>query len=71
MNACLYCDAVLAAFKAYCDPTCEGLFGIAETNECTQCQNSVRQVGFTRDGRPVLGCPSCGESYDVPIAEVA
>ena len=70
MNACLYCEDPLAAFRAFCSSTCEGLFGIAEPNECSPCMESYRLVGYTRDGRPVMGCPSCGESYDVPAREV-
>jgi hypothetical protein len=71
VNACLYCETVLQPFQAFCDPTCEGLFGIAETNECTPCREDYRVVGFTRDGRPVMGCRACGESYEVPRLEVA
>lgn len=71
MNACLYCEEPLAAFKAFCNSTCEGLFGTAETNECSPCQESIRHVGFTRDGRPGMGCPTCGESYEVLPAGVA
>ncbi|MFA5861597.1 MAG: hypothetical protein WDA16_07870 [Candidatus Thermoplasmatota archaeon] len=66
MNECLYCGAKVQTFQAFCDSTCEGLFGVAETNECAQCREDYRLVGFTRDGRPVMGCKECGESYDVP-----
>ena len=55
-------------FQAFCDSTCEELFGIAETNECAQCREDYRVVGFTRDGRSVMGCRECGESYEVPVA---
>ena len=71
MNACLYCEAALPAFRAFCGSTCEGLFGIAETNECSPCGEAYRVVGYTRDGRPVMGCRECGESYDVPALGVA
>ena len=71
MNACLYCEAPLAAFRAFCGSTCEGLFGIAESNECSACQEEYRVVGYTRDGRPVVGCRACGESWDVPAVGVA
>lgn len=71
MNACLYCEARTPAFKAFCDSTCEGLFGIAETNECAQCQEGYRVAGYTPDGRPIMSCCACGESYEVPAAGVA
>ena len=65
MNACLYCQAEIGAFKAFCTSTCEGLFGIAETNECRTCQEDYRVVAFTTDGRPIMGCRECGESYEI------
>ena len=68
MNACLYCEGQVQTFQAFCDSTCEELFGIAETNECAQCREDYRVVGFTRDGRSVMGCRECGESYEVPVA---
>ena len=71
MNACLYCEAALPAFRAFCSSTCEGLFGIAETNECSPCQESLRVVGYTPEGGPILGCPACGESVNVPALGVA
>ena len=71
MNECLYCTDHVPAFQAFCNAACEGLFAIAETNECTPCMESYRLVGYTKDGRPVMGCLACGESYDVPAREVA
>ena len=71
MNACLYCEGRIAAFKTFCDSTCEGLFGIAETNECNACREDYRVVGYTPDGRPIVGCRACGESYEVRAAGVA
>ena len=71
MNACLYCEARVPAFKAFRDSTCEGLFGIAETNECRTCQEDLRVTGYTREGRPILGCGSCNESFEVVAPEVA
>lgn len=72
MNACLYCETRIQTFQAFCDSTCEGLFGIAETNECNACREDYRVVGCTRDGRPVMGCRECGESYEVAaVAGVA
>ncbi len=65
MNACLYCEAELPPFKAFCNSTCEGLFGIAEPHECAVCRENYRVVGCTRDGRPVMGCQTCGESFEV------
>lgn len=71
MNACLYCEAKLPAFKAFCGSTCEGLFGIADTNECATCREDMHVVGFTPRGRPMLGCGECGESFEVVAPEVA
>ena len=71
MNQCLYCTDHVPAFSAFCNATCEGLFAIAEANECSLCQEDYRVVGFTRNGRPVMGCRACGESYEVAAAGVA
>lgn len=71
MNACLYCEARLPPFTAFCDSTCSGLFGVAETAECGTCQADLRVGEFTRAGRPILGCPECGECFEVVAPEVA
>ncbi|HET6405687.1 MAG TPA: hypothetical protein VFH78_13680 [Candidatus Thermoplasmatota archaeon] len=71
MNACLYCEARLPAFTAFCDSTCAGLFGVAETNGCPTCQADLRVTEFTPAGRPILGCAECGESFEVVAPEVA
>lgn len=71
MNACLYCEARLPPFKAFCDSTCQGLFGVSEAHECQTCQADLRVTEYTRSGRPILGCPECGESFEVVAAEVS
>lgn len=69
MNACLYCTDHVPAFRAFCNATCEGLFGITSTDECQTCQETYRVVGYAPDGRPIVGCRGCGEGWTVPAPE--
>lgn len=71
MNACLACEAPLAAFKGFCSSTCEGIFAVSTTNECNACQESYRHDGYTKDGRAVMACPTCGERFECHPLEVA